>query len=37
MLDTKCVGDNLKMLVTVLVGHQHPKDVNKILILLPTF
>ena len=41
MLETKCVDDNSKMLVTVLaifymsVGHQHPKDVTNIEILSP--
>ena len=45
MLETKYVGNNCKMLVTGFchqyslsfnIGHQHPRDVTKILILSPT-
>ena len=38
MLETKCVGDNFEMLVTVNIsfGHQQPKDVINIEILSPT-
>ena len=36
MLETKCVGENFEMLVTVSVKHQHQKDVANIEILSPT-